>query len=354
MKLVRAPSPKEARRPGWGLPKVTTTEGWTADFGAQKLVFFDLDRNGSIDGDGRDGIGLENGVFVVAFKNPILLAKGQGELKVDVPAATATFSAVDLGQSPAFVSQAAHVNDVRLRAGLPMVVVDRDRSEACIKHCDFLKTNGLEAAWRGGMVHFENKKLPGYTQDGERAGWGSAIHTSQTDYRNAIDDWAQTVWHSLAMIDPRLERFGAALRHGVAMFYAAIEAGPELSEPFVYPSEGSRDVPRLFAAGGEVPAPFADDPRAGSGSGHPIIVLLPPAWRDSRIKSFTVTDEREKAVEGRIASPSAPGNPKKAPRNSGCAFFLPTKALSPNRTFAVRFEVEGRPALSWRFSTASK
>jgi hypothetical protein len=343
---------EEGARLGLGVRGAVQKRGLSCDVKGRRYVLVDLDGDGAVRA-GADGILLEGHLFVVALREPWLCELGQCDLRLEGrDALVLTPRAVAVEER--ILAEASEVNAVRMRAGLPLAVVDEAMSSACGKHCEFLKRNGLTEAWKGGMVHFENKKLPGYTEEGERAGWGSAIQTAAASYRESVAGWSSTFWHALDLLHPRLERFGAALRHGVAMFYPAVGEGDELASPLCHPPDGARLVPRLFSLGaGEVPAPFADDPKLGAGSGHPVIVRLPPAWKESKIIRFTLTDDRGRAVAGRSSSPAAPGNPKRRD-NAGCAFFLPEKALSANSTFRARLEMAGHPPQEWSFTTASK
>jgi hypothetical protein len=323
--------------------------------GRRQYLLFDLDGDGAVTSGSGDGIALEGQPWVVALAEPWWCEAGQGRLVVDLRTERAMFAPVGVGVEPGLLADAADVNEVRLRAGLPLLAVDASLSRACEKHCDFLKRNGLLLAWKGGMVHFENPKLPGFSAEGQAAGWGSSIQVGAASYREAVASWSSTVWHAIPMLDPALGRCGVALRHGVAMFYPASgrEEAP-LAGPCAHPPDGARDVPRFFSVAGEDPSPVAGDTRRGAGSGFPVIVRLPAEWRAAKLVSFTLTDERGGTVAGHASAPSKPAHAKRAPGNQGCAVFLPTRPLTSKHTYRAHLELEGCDPLVWSFTTGTR
>jgi hypothetical protein len=152
------------------------------------------------------------------------------------------------------------------------------------------------------------------------------------------------------MVDPGLERFGLALKHGVAILHFSGRGGSQ-GRISLHPPDGALGVPRAFGEKGELPDPVPGGPPYGKGCGFPVLVRLVPPYHE--LLRAEVTDAAGRAVRGTISSPAKPANPD-WPTNSGCAVFIPSKPLAPNSMYRVRFDFrEPKEPLEWAFATGS-
>lgn len=84
-------------------------------------------------------------------------------------------------------------NTARKEAGVPPGVFDPTLKSACVKHADYLKRNDL-------MAHDEDPNLPGYTEEGRRAGIASNIEF--TGKSGAVRGAMGSLYHRVTMIEP--------------------------------------------------------------------------------------------------------------------------------------------------------
>ena len=84
-------------------------------------------------------------------------------------------------------------NTARKEAGVPPGVFDPALKSACVKHADYLKRNDL-------MAHDEDPKLPGYTDEGRRAGIASNIEFNGKS--GAVRGAMGSLYHRVTMIEP--------------------------------------------------------------------------------------------------------------------------------------------------------
>src|SRR5256885_12232460 len=67
------------------------------------------------------------------------------------------------------------INVHRKAAGLEPVAIDPALSKGCAAHAEYLVKNADHPSTQGLGLHGEDATLPGYTQEGERAGKASVI-----------------------------------------------------------------------------------------------------------------------------------------------------------------------------------
>ena len=84
-------------------------------------------------------------------------------------------------------------NMARKGAGVPPGVFDPALKSACVKHADYLKRNDL-------MAHDEDPKMPGYTDEGRRAGIASNIEFNGKS--GAVRGAMGSLYHRVTMIEP--------------------------------------------------------------------------------------------------------------------------------------------------------
>ena len=317
--------------------------GYKGMVGKDTLIFFDLNRDGRLEPE-KDGVGIPSSPFVVRLPEKLLL--GSGQFQVAFKGAVLYLLPEDLGDLAGLIPDAALVNELRIRAGLRPVHLDRKASNAAEKHCEYLKLNGLADGSGGVSAHKETPGKPGYSPEGKEAGEGSSIYFGYT-LREAILGWHATAWHGAPIVDPELSLIGVAHKHGVSLLYFA-EYGYDKEAMSFHPPDGAIRVPRSFGKLGEIPNPVPGTLGA-RGCGFPILAHLTPSVRE--LKAAKVLGPGGKPVEGTFSSPARPANPQ-WPSNSDIAVFIPSKPLAPGATYRVTFTFAGvSKPVTWTFTT---
>jgi uncharacterized protein YkwD len=101
------------------------------------------------------------------------------------------------------------LNAFRATAGLPAVKLDPALSASCEKHGLYLRKNHGHPSTEGLGMHDEDPKLPGFSNEGQKAGKASVI-TMTTDPLSAVPVWMNTLYHRIPLLDPRLRQVGFA------------------------------------------------------------------------------------------------------------------------------------------------
>jgi uncharacterized protein YkwD len=99
------------------------------------------------------------------------------------------------------------VNAFRAQAGLNAVELDPELSRGCDLHARFIARNFGHPSTQGLGIHDENPNLPGYTQEGHRAGQASVI-ASDPNPLDCVDSWMSTLYHRIPLLHPELTRIG--------------------------------------------------------------------------------------------------------------------------------------------------
>jgi hypothetical protein len=191
--------------------------------------------------------------------------------------AAAGFTAVG---APAHATQSepasvwlTHLNEVRALAGAPAVTEDVTLSAGDAKHITYMLAHGL--------THYELPTDPEYTPEGAAAGRNSELARIDgiPDPVYAIDMWATSPYHAVAMLDPVLTRVGYAdvNRDDADAFYALDTKSARTGSSgagITYP-QGDQ-VPYTAFPGHESPDPLAYCPTLVDGQvGAPIIASFP-------------------------------------------------------------------------------
>jgi hypothetical protein len=314
------------------------------------FLLVDLDGDGEITTDGRDGIGLDGIPFIAPLVTTVLCELGQCDLKVDAKKKKATLTPQSVDIDPTLVSQAADLTEMRLRAGLSLLRLDARASRALEKHCDYLESNG-QADGHGGLeMHKEEEGKPGYSAEGAAAGAAADLAPQVASFHDALWSWYPTAWHGQAIVDPGLTTVGVAFKHGVGGLYFCDPGAPGLPV-MVHPVDEALDVPCAFGARGEVPnpVPLSD---YGKGCGFPVVARLPFDWKDKDAK-ITLADGRGQEVPGTASCPKSPAT-REWPANSQCAVFIPSRPLAAGTRYKAQLTVDGEEPIAWSFTTARK
>ncbi len=99
------------------------------------------------------------------------------------------------------------VNVHRGRAGLAPVTLDAKVSRGCLLHARYVSLNINHPAVQGLGIHEEDRRLPGVTPEGTKAGKGAVIAII-SDPVESVDGWMATLYHRVPLLDPRLKRIG--------------------------------------------------------------------------------------------------------------------------------------------------
>lgn len=176
----------------------------------------------------------------------------------------------------------SYINDFRGAAGLPLLTEERSYTDGSLWHSSYMVLNDEPIA------HSEDPNNPLFDASGDSAARkGNIFATTQTEgrYNWAINFWFSAPFHSVAMLDPRLETVGygdfvedvgtfkmaavAEVRSGVG------EVPSSVTYPIFFPGDGSQTwVTRLSMD--EWPNPYGNCPGYQRPSGPALILQLGP------------------------------------------------------------------------------
>jgi uncharacterized protein YkwD len=251
----------------------------------------------------------------------------------------------------------ARVNSFRAQAGLEPVTLDTELSNGCRAHCAYLARNARHPSTQGLGGHNEDPALPGYSEEGRRAGKASVIAWGDVEPLAAIDGWMATLFHRIPMLDPNLKRIGFGHARRGSGWVTALdvlrgrEPGP--AGPVVlYPGPDQKGVPLVFPSGEEPnPIPLAKSGRGG----FPITATFPSSATLTKM-AFTLKDGTGKEVPVWFSSPEQPANPKYARYQGTTVCLIAKEPLRPATTYSVRGagQVDGQPwTREWSFTTGT-
>lgn len=135
--------------------------------------------------------------------------------------------------------------------------------------------------WRTGLFgHYENHLSSHYSKDGARAAERSVVA-----YPEALpgDAWLDSVYHRIALMQPRMRSSGYAASHGFTCLrvFGGISDAPraraERPVYFAWPHDGAQNQPPSFG-GNEWPDPLLDAPGADR-LGTPITFAVNGPWK---------------------------------------------------------------------------
>lgn len=243
------------------------------------------------------------------------------------------------------------LNAMRTASGLPAVrKFKAGWNRGCRLHNRYMRATGE-------FGHSERRSSPYYSRAGARAANASVI-VQPSMLPSAA--WGDTVYHRLAMLQPRLRSAGfdgssgfacMQVLTGVSNARAARARGPRL---YPWPVNGSSGHAPVFA-GYEFPDPLADAPGA-SRLGTPITVSVNGPWTYWQLVRSRVTAASLRSDSGASVPVSASdmNSPNGVFLQGGFA-LLPRQALAPFTWYT--FSVSGRlhyRGSGWSFSIASR
>jgi hypothetical protein len=167
---------------------------------------------------------------------------------------------MDYGAATSVVAQ---LNYYRSLGSLPPVTLDHGLSSGCQLHANYLQLNSVSLGSVGLAAHTETKGLPGYSASGAKAGANSVIYEGVTPVQ-AVNNWMQTLYHRLGMMDPNLKQVG----FGTQGRYQVLDIGQGRTRGInatgavsLFPWPGMQSVPGAYVR--EIPHPISGDDEIG-------------------------------------------------------------------------------------------
>ena len=241
------------------------------------------------------------------------------------------------------------VNGFRKLAGEEAVVLDAGLTRGCRAHADYLVRNAGDASTEGLGGHDEDPKLPGYSDEGRRAGKASDI-AFDVEPLAAVPDWMATFFHRVPLLDPELRRVGFGAAKGEKSGWVVVldvTSGRGSSTVVLCPADGQKDVPTAYH-GGERPDPIpqSKDRKAG----YPVTVMFP---RGAAVKDATarLVDARGQEVPAWVSSPEQTVD-RDLQRNQVCLIARQPLQPAAEYTVTVTAQVDGTEwKQKWTFRT---
>jgi uncharacterized protein YkwD len=241
------------------------------------------------------------------------------------------------------------VNAFRRSAGLGRVEADESLTSACRKHAEYLLRNSGHPATQGLAAHGEDPKLPGYSEEGHRAGQASDIAFG-VEPLGAVDAWMASFFHRVPLLDPALKRVGLGTatdpkRGPISVL--DVQSGTGSGVPIVYPADGQTGVQRNYKSGERPdPIPESKDRKAG----FPVTVTFP---RTAPVKDVTarLTDADGRAVDVWLSTPERSADADLQRNSVG---LIAKESLRPETAYTatVTATVRGQPwSQTWKFTT---
>jgi uncharacterized protein YkwD len=185
---------------------------------------------------------------------------------------------------PASASDAAKtafmaVNSLRLKTGAGCAVMVEALNASSTNHCEYYAANKADSMCVADP-HGEVESCMKFTGTGpgqrmQAAGYtgrggGSEVMAFNNDPQAAVDQWINSVWHRIPLLDPWTAEFGYGAADGCDVIDLGRGTPAADTTVTVYPYDGQVDVPTSFDGSHEGPMPPA--PPTGWPSGSPINV----------------------------------------------------------------------------------
>lgn len=243
------------------------------------------------------------------------------------------------------------LNALRTQAGLPPV---RRFSGKLNRGC---RLHNRYMAATGEFGHSERRGSRFYTAGGARAAQRSVIAMPQSLPSAA---WGDSVYHRIAMLQPRLRRAGFSANSGFTCLQvlSGVSRSRRARSPqptiFSWPPNGSQGHAPMFA-GGEYPDPFDDAPGAGE-LGTPITFNVNGPWRHwplvrSNVTTASIVSDLGEPVPVSVSDMSAAN----AAYLQGGFALLPRQSLAPNTWYTATASGSlNYFSRSWSFNTSTR
>jgi uncharacterized protein YkwD len=246
----------------------------------------------------------------------------------------------------------ARINVFRKIAGLEPVTLDPVLSKGCQAHADYLVKNSGHPSTEGLGGHDEDPKLPGFSEEGRRAGKSSDISFG-VEPLAAVDGWMATFFHRVPLLDPDLTRvgFGSAedKREGWITVLDVLN-GRGWNTPVLCPGDKQKDVLPTYHAGERPdPIPESKDKKAG----YPVTVTFPRSVVVKNV-SAKLTDEKAREIACWLSSPEKSVDAE-LQRNTVCLVAKGPLQANTTYTATASATLDGVSwTKTWTFTTGGK
>jgi uncharacterized protein YkwD len=249
------------------------------------------------------------------------------------------------------VQPLARLNAYRQLAGLGLVTLDPFLSRACEAHVQYLVKNAEYLRAKNLPGTNEDPKLPGFSEDGQRAARRSVTDTKEAVA--AIDTAMATFYRRTTLLDPELHRVGIATAKGPPsgpITVIDLSSGRSSEQKLVFPHDQQKDVPLVFGGEAPNPIPMSKDKKAG----FPITVHFSEGLPVSGVTAKLV-DGAGKEVAVWLSTPEKPAVATELQRS--IVGLIPKEPLHPATQYKVTVAArvgEDNFARTWTFTTAKK
>lgn len=250
------------------------------------------------------------------------------------------------------------LNEIRASVGLPLVELDPALSKGCKLHAEYLIKNEGNPKTAGLSAHDEDASLPGCTPEGAKAGKASDI--SFTSPGRAVDQWNDTLYHRIPMLQPTLRRVGAAAvaagDYNVCLLnLMSGNDGPRDPKFAVvaYPPDGAKGIGTEF--GGEMPDPVP----GGVDAGYPITLTFFDRQKVMEVVAKLFVGPPPKTKKDKWGAEvacfvSTPEKPATTWTQWNTICLIPKQALAKGTTYTVKVTAKVNTAAFekiWSFET---
>jgi len=251
----------------------------------------------------------------------------------------------------------ARVNAYRKFAGLKPVTIDEKLSVGCLAHARYLVINEGHAQLQGLKAHDEFPELPGYSDEGRKAGKASDIGIGDYEPIDAVDSWMATLYHRVPILEPHLQTIGFGCARGRRQGWVTVlnvthgRTSSDRPSPILFPAPDQVDVPLSFPNGGEEPNPIPDD--KDGRAGYPITAFF-PIKEPLLGASATLTNAKGSKVRCWLSTPEKLANPSFKNHQGNTVCLIPEDPLAANTTYHVHLQGKqaGEPwEKKWKFTT---
>ncbi len=253
------------------------------------------------------------------------------------------------------------LNRHRKAAGVPEVKAHGGLTKACDLHALYLCKNSRRPEATGLNAHKELKELPGYTDEGAAVAPNSVIQIfgGKKDLVTAVDSLMATLYHRVAMLEPRLTEVGVGWAFdadGVPVVVMHVRTlHGKAQGPVVYPGDGQKELPLEFGQGSrETPDPVPD---LKAQAGYPISIQWDEqaGWKPVGGTAVVRCDGKEIACW--VSTPEKPA--RSDFEQEAVVGIIPKEKLAPGKTYVVEFKCARSDdkkewSRSWSFTTATK